>query len=522
MTTYRKDLKMYVRYDKLLGRIIPSNNILSRVKPKVGNWTEISAEECCSGCVPIYVCNAGTVGANGLYTCAGMVNNRPFYTKDGGYRLSWGEYPMFDEDFYDEWDIWDMYMNCLYFSGGDDNTPTPNLAEYWISEDGNNPAPTVQLEECDPYSCLCYSVLTVGGNGRSIWGYLIESYGSLTPNCSSIIGLVYFVGEGSALILVSNEDLKDCIVVTIDGTDYNLQYSWQGPYGYEYVLLNGENPFPELGETCIIVVDCDVDCPTTTTTTTGECGEYMVTVLDQEVTDISYIDCEGQPQVYHLLEGPEQLTLCAMGSTVELNGDGEVTLLGECCRCNTYQLEVADTTVMLSYYDCDEVITETEITGPTVYTFCAMSGNIDISLDTASLTSTGCNCTTTTTSTTACVPEGEYLNTFPFASSYTPTQGVPTPFINSGADACEAILIVAGDGGTFDYFDVDSYSYGDVNHYYLAGTCTPLPTGYYVFDMEGDIFGCHVTAGEMDEYDICTTTTTTTVAPTTTTTTTVG
>ena len=387
--TNKRDLKEYIRYDGT-HKIVPSSNILSRVKPKSGGrWTETEAYECCNGdCIPIYVCNAGTTGANGLYTCAGIVNNKPYYIK-GVYRLSWGEYPTFYGEYYDEWDIWDGEWNCLYFTGGDDNTYVPNLAEYWISEDGDDPAPTVQLDECSPYSCLCESTLTVGGNGRSVWGYLIESYGSLTPNCSSILALVYFVGEGSALILASNEALKDCIVVTINGTDYSLQYSYQGPYGYEYALLNGENPFPELGETCTIVIDCDVDCLTTTTTT-------------------------------------------------------------------------------------------------------------------------------------LCVPEGEYIATVPFASSYTPTQGVPTPFINSGADACEAILIVATDGGTFDYFNVDSYSYSDINHYYLADTCTPLPTGYYVFDMEGDIFGCHVTAGVIDLYDICTTTTTTTVAPTTTTTTTVA
>jgi hypothetical protein len=269
MATNKRDFNTYFRYDGN-HKIIPGSNILSKKKPKSGGrWTEDEAYECCNGdCVPLYVCNAGTEGANGLYTCAGIVNGKPFYTK-GVYRLSWGEYPMFGEGFYDEWDIWDGDMDCLYYTGGDDDTPTPNLAEYWISEDGDDPAPTVQVDECEPYSCLCESVLTVGGNGRSIWGYVIENYGSLTPNCSSILALVYFVGEGSALILASNEALKDCIVVTINGTDYSLQYSYEGPYGYEYALLNGENPFPEIGETCTIVIDCDVDCPTTTTTTTA-------------------------------------------------------------------------------------------------------------------------------------------------------------------------------------------------------------------------------------------------------------
>jgi hypothetical protein len=297
MASNKKWNKMFLRYDGL-GVVVSGSNILAPNKPKLGRWVEIATDECCSGCIPIYVCNAGTVGANGLYTCAGMVNNKPFYTK-GDYRLSWGEYPIWDGGYYDEWDIWDVDMNPLYYTGGNDNTPTPVTAEYWITEDGINPAPTVQLELCDPYSCLCESVLTVGGNGRSVWGYLIESYGSLTPNCSSVLALVYFTGEGSALILVSSEYVKDCMVVTIDGTDYELQYSYQSPYGYEYVLLNGDNPFPEIGSTSVIVIDCDVDCSTTTTTTTCEVPA-------------------GMP-----ISGATSITALIGGSTIEFNTSEE-------------------------------------------------------------------------------------------------------------------------------------------------------------------------------------------------------
>ncbi len=40
-------LKAYVRYDGT-GRIIPGSLILNRFKPKVGNWQEIDANECCN------------------------------------------------------------------------------------------------------------------------------------------------------------------------------------------------------------------------------------------------------------------------------------------------------------------------------------------------------------------------------------------------------------------------------------------------------------------------------------------
>ena len=39
--------KAYVRYDGT-GRVIAGGNILSRLKPKDGNWSEIDAYECCN------------------------------------------------------------------------------------------------------------------------------------------------------------------------------------------------------------------------------------------------------------------------------------------------------------------------------------------------------------------------------------------------------------------------------------------------------------------------------------------
>ena len=40
-------LKAFVRYDGT-GRVIAGSLILQRSKPKVGNWSEINATECCS------------------------------------------------------------------------------------------------------------------------------------------------------------------------------------------------------------------------------------------------------------------------------------------------------------------------------------------------------------------------------------------------------------------------------------------------------------------------------------------
>ena len=52
MASNKKDLKAFVRYDGT-GRVIAGSLILQRNKPKVGNWDQINAYECCSpDCIP--------------------------------------------------------------------------------------------------------------------------------------------------------------------------------------------------------------------------------------------------------------------------------------------------------------------------------------------------------------------------------------------------------------------------------------------------------------------------------------
>jgi len=130
--------------------------------------------------------------------------------------------------------------------------------------------------------------------------------------------------------------------------------------------------------------------------------------------------------------------------------------------------------------------------------------------------------TTTTESeeitTTTCAPRGDFVITLGFASSYDPTVGDPVSFLDSEQGACDAIGVINGQGGTFNYFEVDIYYNGRDNECYLHGTCDQLPTGYYVFDMDG-LLGCHVTDGLTDEYDICSEITTTSEEPSVTTTT---
>ena len=49
----KKDLKAFVRYDGT-GRAVPGSLILQRNKPKVGNWQQTNAYECCDpSCLPV-------------------------------------------------------------------------------------------------------------------------------------------------------------------------------------------------------------------------------------------------------------------------------------------------------------------------------------------------------------------------------------------------------------------------------------------------------------------------------------
>ncbi|MCI4435856.1 MAG: hypothetical protein JHC33_03490 [Ignisphaera sp.] len=43
----KRDLKAYSRFDGT-GRIVPGSTVLRRQKPKVGNWKEVPAYECCN------------------------------------------------------------------------------------------------------------------------------------------------------------------------------------------------------------------------------------------------------------------------------------------------------------------------------------------------------------------------------------------------------------------------------------------------------------------------------------------
>ena len=84
MATNNK-LKAYVRYDGT-GRVIAGSLILQRFKPKVGNWKEIDAYECCnpsplpSNCIEFVVDTTEGTFFGFSFTTTGPIN----FTVDWG------------------------------------------------------------------------------------------------------------------------------------------------------------------------------------------------------------------------------------------------------------------------------------------------------------------------------------------------------------------------------------------------------------------------------------------------------
>jgi hypothetical protein len=79
-------LKAYVRYDGS-GRVLPGGPILQRFKPKVGNWEEIDANQCCNTPAPFTDCIEFVVNTTAgtefrfTFTTLGIIN----------FTIDWGD-----------------------------------------------------------------------------------------------------------------------------------------------------------------------------------------------------------------------------------------------------------------------------------------------------------------------------------------------------------------------------------------------------------------------------------------------
>lgn len=97
----KRDLKAYVRYDAN-GRLIAGSLILQRFKPKVGNWQEIQAYECCNF-IPTTSTTSTTTTAVPIPSEL-CVNSNDDFDIVGTYIIGEGtmfDYPVWNNDLYD-------------------------------------------------------------------------------------------------------------------------------------------------------------------------------------------------------------------------------------------------------------------------------------------------------------------------------------------------------------------------------------------------------------------------------------
>ena len=74
MSTNKRDLKAYVRYDGS-GRVVPGSLILRRTKPKVGNWQQVQGYECNSGGTSYQVIATASGALSSVITYRSGVDN---------------------------------------------------------------------------------------------------------------------------------------------------------------------------------------------------------------------------------------------------------------------------------------------------------------------------------------------------------------------------------------------------------------------------------------------------------------
>ena len=82
-------LKAYVRFDGT-GRVIPGSLILQRFKPKVGNWKEIPASECCNPTPNPLPSNCIEFVVNTTYDTYFDFTAQSF-SQDFTYTITWGD-----------------------------------------------------------------------------------------------------------------------------------------------------------------------------------------------------------------------------------------------------------------------------------------------------------------------------------------------------------------------------------------------------------------------------------------------
>lgn len=95
---------------------------------------------------------------------------------------------------------------------------------------------------------LYEGILTVGESGNSV-GYSESTFGSISPLNSNLTELIWESEKNKLGLTLLTEECYSTMDVYINGTKYTLLN-----VGGIYSLATSSNPFPAIGETCIIQI----------------------------------------------------------------------------------------------------------------------------------------------------------------------------------------------------------------------------------------------------------------------------
>ena len=146
MANSNNRLKAYVRYDGT-GRVIAGSLILQRSKPKVGNWVEIDANECCNPTTTTTTTTEAPVTTTTTSTSTSTTTSTSTSTSTTTTTTTAGP-------------------ECFCY---DVDNQTAGTLEYTYTDCGSE-APTSTAIQADTISIVCSSTAVTGDDGLVITG----------------------------------------------------------------------------------------------------------------------------------------------------------------------------------------------------------------------------------------------------------------------------------------------------------------------------------------------------------------
>lgn len=236
-------LKAFVRFDGS-GRVIPSSLILQKSKPKVGNWKEINATQCCND-TPGTTTTTTTAGGSGF-----IFNVNLGYSEQSGC----AGVP-----------AWNLYAATPFLNNGTNLYYNPQLTQPYDGVYGSyikyeNVVYTSSGSTITNNGTACSSITTTTTSTTDPYFYYIANQYAC-PDCNTIVGTDVAIKSGTPVTVGS------WIPRFIGGNLYYFNVTSTSGPNYMATAVDGGGASSTCG--------CPVPSTTTTTTTNGT-GLYAI------------------------------------------------------------------------------------------------------------------------------------------------------------------------------------------------------------------------------------------------------